>query len=476
MRRQSHAPPLNVLENIRKLAPRRAPYWNIIQYCRHIGLEVLPSGKCHWVARIRRTNGRYKQRRLANVAWFHQDGITYEEALVLAENWFSEPEIAAIASEPFAVGPNRSLRYKKTSSQFTVGDAFVGFVEWKRVAAAKTYFETTLSLINHHIIPLLGNTPVEELSQEVFTQFCIDVLEAAPKRGKQMQGSKTPLDALDHEQLRKRKKTLNTLIGLLKMAIEMAWENGDVKSDRSWRRLRRVPHADTPRQFFLTRAQAKRLIACSRADLSVLVQAALYTGCRVSELARLKARDVGGHIFGIYVEPMKSYRGRYVILPDEGMSFFLDLVDGLDDEDLVFCMSSGLVWDGSHKHLFKDAVRKANLPSSFVFHGLRHTYASQLVQAGTPLAIVAKQLGHSNTDTVSRTYGHLCCERIELEISQRFAPLRKPRNDARLKQLRDTLQAMEEPNWSWPRKNRSKASGPVVEFLKAKEEQLRDRK
>ena len=172
---------------------------------------------------------------------------------------------------------------------------------------------------------------------------------------------------------------------------------------------------------------------------------------------------------------MKSYRGRYVILPNEGMSFFLDQSEALEDEDLAFRMSSGRSWSGCHKHLFKEAVRRAGLPEGFVFHGLRHTYASQLVQAGTPLAMIAKQLGHTNTDTVSRTYGHLCCDGLENEISRRFAPLQKARKDVRLQRLRDTLQSKAEPRWSWPRKNKSRATGKVVAILREREEELRSR-
>jgi integrase len=330
-----------------------------------------------------------------------------------------------------------------------------------------------LSLINHHIIPRLGDVPVDKFTGRTFTDFCLRILETPPKRGRQVQGAKIRLADLCHEALRKRKKTLNSVIGILRLALQMAWENGDLKSERTWRCIRRVPHADTPRQFFLTRSQAKQLLSACRPDLSELVLAALYTGCRVSELALLRVRDVGGHVFGIYVAPMKSYRGRYVILPDEGMSFMLDQIDGKDEEDLVFRMTSGKPWTGCHKHLFKDAVRRSGLPEAFVFHGLRHTYASQLVQAGTPLAVVARQLGHSNTDTVSRTYGHLCCETIEDELSRRFAPLKKGRNDTRLKKLRATLQTHEAPAWSWPVSNRNKASGTLVSLLREREDELR---
>lgn len=43
-----------------------------------------------------------------------------------------------------------------------------------------------------------------------------------------------------------------------------------------------------------------------------------------------------------------------------------------------------------------------------VFHSLRHTYASTLVNAGVPLVFVAQQLGHANTREVEKHYGHLC--------------------------------------------------------------------
>jgi len=41
------------------------------------------------------------------------------------------------------------------------------------------------------------------------------------------------------------------------------------------------------------------------------------------------------------------------------------------------------------------------------FHALRHSYASRLAMAGVPLAVIAAQLGHSDTRMVERHYGHL---------------------------------------------------------------------
>jgi integrase len=53
------------------------------------------------------------------------------------------------------------------------------------------------------------------------------------------------------------------------------------------------------------------------------------------------------------------------------------------------------------------AVEAAKIKPSIGFHGLRHTWASLAVMNGTPLLVVAKALGHSDTRMVEKHYGHL---------------------------------------------------------------------
>ncbi|WP_109468703.1 tyrosine-type recombinase/integrase [Albibacillus kandeliae] len=450
-------------EVVKNLPERGAPYWMTLEYCRHIGVSKRPGRPHVWMARVRTKSGKYKRCQLDCLS------VSFPVAYSAAQSWFSRTEIMQVASPPYPIGVNRELRYSKIISGFTIGDALADYVEWKRISAARTHFETNLSLINYHIIPRLGHVLAKDLTGRLFTEFCRDVLETPPKRGKQPLGAKCDLDKVPADQLRKRKKTLNALIGILRLALQMAWENGEIEDDRSWRCLRRVPSSDVPRQVFLSRKGCRALLSSCRPDLANLILGALYTGCRVGELAALTVRDVEPSFAGIYVSPQKSRRGRYVHLPDEGLQFFRSMARDKGAEELVFRMSSGRAWSGgNHKHLFRDAVRRAGLPADFVFHGLRHTYASQLVEAGASLVIVARQLGHASTDTVGRTYGHVSEHTIERAISTRFAPLihPAPHDTPTAERSAEELTPNLRTSATWPRSNFSRSGTELTKFLR----------
>ena len=234
-------PDLSDLSQIETLPKRFSPYWQTLQYCRHLGVQRHPSKCDFWVARVRiREGGQYRQHRLAQVDFDNTEGVDFIRAKALAKTWFKKEEVKSIASTPYPVGVTRHLKYKKQGLGFTVGDAMSDYVEWKRVAAAKSTFESVLSLINFHIIPRLGDVQVAELTARRLTDFMVDILETPPKYGRQSTGPSVKFSDLCGEDLRKRKKTVNTLLGILKLALEMAWENGEFEEERIWRTIRRL--------------------------------------------------------------------------------------------------------------------------------------------------------------------------------------------------------------------------------------------
>jgi integrase len=426
------------LEEVRSGLPvRDTPYYHLIGFGRHVGLRRSPDGD-FWVARVRTRAGGYYRRRLGPACDSNGSGLTYCDAVAAARQWFSRPAVHAHAADEKRIGVRQELVVCPVPGQYSVAHALNDYVEWKRLSAAKSHFETNLSLINHHIIPRLAHVLVAEFTGEHLRRFVKEVLETPPKRGNQALGKKRSIDSLDEEQARKRKKTINTLIGILRVAFQMAWESGKVENDRSWRCLRRIPAVDRPRILHLSRPECRDLLTQCRPDVARLVLGALYTGCRATELLRLRCGDVGRDGYGIYVAPLKTYKPRFVFLPDEAMAWFLDLTKDRKRSDLVFIRDSGKPWFGNYKHLFKAAVRAAALPDEFTFHGLRHTYASQLIQAGATVYAVAEQLGHADPTTVLRTYGHLSPQIRESEVRQRFTMV-SPENAQAANSRRDEL-------------------------------------
>lgn len=234
------------------------------------------------------------------------------------------------------------------------------------------------------------------------------------------------------------------------MAFLHAWENGKIDSERPWRALKRVAVNYTPRSVFLTRPECLSLIEHCSPALQKLVMAALYSGCRVGELANLRVQDVGHQIFGIRVAAFKTGPARFVFLPDEGMAFFLSCCDGKSGSDLVLLSDRGKAWRRQHANLFRRAIQKAKLPKEFVFHGLRHTYASDLVRQGVPLDVIARQLGHADVRTVSSTYGHLSEHFRENQIRTKFSPLsahQQAESSRRRNELDELWQSFQHDDW-----------------------------
>jgi integrase len=45
--------------------------------------------------------------------------------------------------------------------------------------------------------------------------------------------------------------------------------------------------------------------------------------------------------------------------------------------------------------------------AEITLHGLRHTHASQLIEAGVDIVTISKRLGHASPDVTLRVYAHM---------------------------------------------------------------------
>ena len=415
------------IEVRRTIPHRRHIIWLRLAGGRFVGFRRPLKGEPYWSAKFRRKGGRYHETKIGIADDQREaDGyevLSFDQAVQKAWNWFCSPAIASISNDPNPIGVTETLLYCPVGEAYTLGHALNEYLEWKRLWAAKSHFHIIVALVNRHLVHRFAPMALSELTGDSFRRYFEEILETPPGRGNRPPGRRQPLFSVTDEELRTRKKTINTLIGVLRTTLQLAWENGKTDNDRLWRVLRPFRNVDRPRILHLTRSECRTLVKHCRPDLRRLVLAALYTGCRSGELLKMQVCHVGKDGYGVYVLPHKSHKHRFVFLPDEGMAFFLNLIKGRSPNDFLFVRDDGTPWGSFYMKLFKSAVLAARLPREFVFHGLRHTYASQLVQAGTPLIVVSEQLGHTNTFQVSRSYGHLSPQIREAEVRQRFTTL-----------------------------------------------------
>jgi len=176
----------------------------------------------------------------------------------------------------------------------------------------------------------------------------------------------------------------------------------------------------------------------------------LHTGLRRGEALALKWKnvDMGMASLGvqaylsvtlslskvagkIYIrEPKTSSGRRRVALPPsltlvlqqhrlKQQEVFRLLGKTLTDEDYVFCHHDGTPLDPSTvSHSFAHALRKAGLPP-MPLHGLRHSHATLLLQAGTHPRVVMERLGHSSIRVTLDTYSHVVGG-LQESAAQRF--------------------------------------------------------
>jgi integrase len=139
-----------------------------------------------------------------------------------------------------------------------------------------------------------------------------------------------------------------------------------------------------------------------------MVIAGLLTGLRYGDLTRLSVDAFHPETRTLSLRISKVRQTVNIALDNEALTFLKAKSAAKLHSDLFFRRADGEPWKPSDQSKrMRHACQVAGIkPASF--GATRHTYASRLVMAGTPLLLVAAQLGHSTIDMVQQHYGHLC--------------------------------------------------------------------
>jgi integrase len=381
-----------------KLPIRRDPYWHLIAEGQHIGYRKGVQGGT-WIARI---YDPAKGRRFQSLGFADDtvkaDGtsvLSFDEAQEAARKWFLSLGLAD-SGDVFA-GP------------YSVNKAIDDYLA-DRERVKRKRLDRTRGITQAHILPSLGHIDVSKLTHGKVKAWR-DAIAEAPPRVRTRKGAEQAyrtIEGSDPDAMRKRQATANRILTVLKAALNFAHESRRVSSKAAWEAVKPFREVDLPKVRFLTPLEVKALTKACDADFQVIVKAALLTGCRYGELTELRVDAFNRKNKSIFIEKSKNGGARHVALNDEGATFFSQLAKGREPSAKMFFRANGKPWKTSEQKRPMDKACSESKVDGVTFHVLRHTYASQAVMNGVPVAVVAEQLGHKDTRITERHYAHLC--------------------------------------------------------------------
>jgi integrase len=409
-----------------KKLPQKQPYWTKLVEGRIIGY-YRPQSKSagSWIAKFRDAEtGARKQATLGFADDFTEaDGdkiLTWAQASEKAREWFDQASQEAVllaGGEVLPKGP------------FKVADSMAAYFEDAERRGVKG-LDRDRQRSALWILPELGALEVAKLTRRQIETWQKKLADAPKRKRTAKAGVKShkkkaskddppppkPAPPISDDEKRARKDTSNRVLSTLKAALNHALDRGRIRHGEAWQAVKPYKGTTSSRIMFLKDEDQVRLVNVCPPDFRRLVQGALYTGARYSELCRLRVKDFNASNGSIYIEFSKSGKHRHIVLTEEAQAFFSSITAGRLDIELMFLRDEvtrrkrpevGGGWGASDQTRYMALACKAAEISKISFHELRHTYASGLVNAGLPMAYVAAQLGHLDTRMTEKHYGHL---------------------------------------------------------------------
>jgi integrase len=192
--------------------------------------------------------------------------------------------------------------------------------------------------------------------------------------------------------------TVRNRLALLKAACRWAWKKHGLTEHDPTGRMQ-LPQVKNERHVYATRKDMLRICrACTSWDAAIAIRVAFYTGLRLGELFRVEPE---GNL--LVLRESKNGDGRAIPVHPR--------IAHLVGRFLPLQAKRHTIQAAFHAARMRVGMRHIN------FHDLRHSAASEMVNAGVPLYDVGKILGHRDTRSTQR-YSHLTADRLMAAVIQ----------------------------------------------------------
>ncbi|HEY2339558.1 MAG TPA: site-specific integrase [Steroidobacteraceae bacterium] len=179
----------------------------------------------------------------------------------------------------------------------------------------------------------------------------------------------------------------------------------------------RVPSARQPQKLpqILSREEVAALIEATRnLKHRVVLMTAYATGLRVSEVCALRVADIDSTRMMIRVEQGKGAKDRYTLLSVRLLKELRVYWRVHRPQTYLFAAARSpdrpMVVKAAQR-MFYVAKERAGIAKDCGFHGLRHAFATHLLESGTDLHTIQRLMGHGQLSTTMR-YFHLAQQHL----------------------------------------------------------------
>ncbi len=208
-------------------------------------------------------------------------------------------------------------------------------------------------------------------------------------------------------------ETHHALLAMLRKAVD--W---DMMPETAIPKAKKLQE-DEGRLRFLSKEEIAKLRETAEQlspELDAYVMLGLNAGLRAGEALALRWQDINFDQRIITIAPRqdwttKTRKTRVIPMNKDLCEFLKARLESNPGSEMVI----EVTYEGMKKR-FRRLVNLSGLPiegdNKVTAHTLRHSFASHLVMAGTPLYTVAALLGHSSTET-TRLYSHLAPDHLQ---------------------------------------------------------------
>ena len=298
------------------------------------------------------------------------------------------------------------------------------FMPAKEATMTATSIETYRMFLDKHILPVIGDTLLVEITPAMISKLLLDFQKAGYAHA-----------------------TTVKLYNILNGVFDMAFMDDSIPMNPMLKVKRPAPRKDEAHKEESDKAftvqELGRILSCVEQEplkWQAYINLAADSGGRRGELCGLQWQDINWNMGTITIRRNLQYtpsKGVYVAAPKNGKTRSVDvgpetlgLLRQLREDQIASCISKWVfTQDGlpepmhpqSPTRYFKKFGERYGV-TDFHPHKLRHSSASIALTNGADVVSVSERLGHSDTAVTLRMYAHANEESIRRAGQTMFGP------------------------------------------------------